>query len=105
MLTMQYALELGKDGFTVLAISPGVRLTQNVIFRNAFAHMTDSVKWLKTDLGSSYADLEVETGVRAVLQLILGVTPEMNGKFLNIHVPGWEKAAGPNQYDGGEVPW
>ena len=24
MLTMQYALEFGKDGFTVLALSPGV---------------------------------------------------------------------------------
>ena len=63
------------------------------------------MKWLKTDLGSSYADLEVESGIRAVLQLMSGVTPEMNGKFLNIHVPGWEKAAGLNQYDGGEIPW
>jgi NAD(P)-dependent dehydrogenase (short-subunit alcohol dehydrogenase family) len=26
MLTVQYGLELGKDGFTLLAISPGARI-------------------------------------------------------------------------------
>ena len=56
-------------------------------------------------MGSSYADLEVETGVQAVLKIILEANPEMNGKFLNIYVPGWEKASGPNQYDGQELPW
>ena len=71
----------------------------------AVEKLADIMKWLRTELGSSYADLEVESGVRAVLQLVLGATPAMNGKFLNIHVPGWEKATGLNQYDGGEVPW
>ena len=72
---------------------------------NASEHLTDGIKWLKTDMGSSYADLEVEAGVQAALQLILGANPEMNGKFLNICIPGWEEATGPNQYDGGELPW
>lgn len=31
--------------------------------------------------------------------------PAQNGKFFNIHVPGWERAEGLNQYDGEEVPW
>ncbi|KAH8821962.1 putative short chain oxidoreductase [Xylogone sp. PMI_703] len=84
MLAVQYALEFGNEGFTVLAISPG---------------------WLKTDMGSEKADLEVKTGVEAVKNLILKADPTMNGKFYNIHVPGWENAEGPNQYDGAELPW
>ncbi|KAL8943100.1 MAG: hypothetical protein Q9216_001300 [Gyalolechia sp. 2 TL-2023] len=58
-----------------------------------------------TDLGSQNADLEVETGVRAVIDLVLKSGPDKNGKFLNIHVPGWENAPPPNQYDGKELPW
>jgi len=56
-------------------------------------------------LGSQNADLEVETGVRAVIDLILKSGPDQNGKFLNIYIPGWESAPGPNQYDGKELPW
>jgi hypothetical protein len=56
-------------------------------------------------MGSSHADLEVNVGVEATLKVILDASPKVNGKFLNIHVPGWEKAEGPNQYDGLEVPW
>lgn len=63
------------------------------------------MKWLKTGLGSSYADLEVERGVQATLQIILEANPDMNGKFLNIHIPGWEEAAVRSQYAGGEIPW
>ncbi|KAJ5667691.1 Short-chain dehydrogenase/reductase SDR [Penicillium maclennaniae] len=84
MLSVQYAQEYAEEGFTFLAVSPG---------------------WLRTDLGSSYADLPVETGAEKVLDIIQKVTPEQNGKFVNIHVPGWEEAEGKNQYPGGEVPW
>ncbi|EAW16418.1 putative short chain dehydrogenase/reductase family oxidoreductase [Aspergillus fischeri NRRL 181] len=28
-----------------------------------------------------------------------------NGRFFNVHVPGWENVLGLNQYDGKEVPW
>lgn len=63
------------------------------------------MKWLKTEMGSSYADLEVETGVEASLKIILEANPKMNGKLMNIHVPDWENAEGPNQYDGRELPW
>ncbi|RFU80193.1 short-chain dehydrogenase reductase sdr [Trichoderma arundinaceum] len=84
MLAVQYALEYEKDGFTVLTISPG---------------------WLKTDMGSEEADLEVETGVKAVLNLMNKADTSYNGKFYNIHVPGWEHKEGPNQYDGAEIAW
>ncbi|KAJ6188089.1 hypothetical protein N7519_002997 [Penicillium mononematosum] len=84
MLTVQYAQQYADDGFTFLGISPG---------------------WLRTDLGSRRADLPVEVGAEKVLDIIQEVTPEQNGKLVNIHVPGWETREGPNQYDGKEIPW
>lgn len=56
-------------------------------------------------MGSQDADLDVATGVRALKDLILSATVDANGKFYNIHVPGWEHAEGPNQYDGAVIPW
>ncbi|KAE8137727.1 hypothetical protein BDV38DRAFT_292647 [Aspergillus pseudotamarii] len=85
MLTVQYALSLESEGFTVFCVSPG---------------------WLKTDLGGPRADLPVQTGAEAVLKIILEANhKDTNGKFLNIHVPGWEQTQGFNQYDGAEIPW
>ncbi|KAJ5960777.1 Short-chain dehydrogenase/reductase SDR [Penicillium vulpinum] len=84
MLTVQYAQQYAEDGFTVLAITPG---------------------WLRTELGTDRADLPVEIGAEKVLDIIQKATPEQNGKFLNIDVPGWHVREGPNQYDGKEVPW
>ncbi|KAF5135182.1 C-factor [Metarhizium anisopliae] len=84
MLSVQYAIDYEKEGFTVVAVSPG---------------------WLRTDMGSQDADLDVATGVRALKDLILSATVDANGKFYNIHVPGWEHAEGPNQYDGAVIPW
>ncbi|PTB35751.1 hypothetical protein M441DRAFT_152387 [Trichoderma asperellum CBS 433.97] len=84
MLTVQYAMEYKKEGFTFLAISPG---------------------WLKTDMGSDKADLDVATGVTAVVNLFNKADASYNGKFYNIHVSGWEHNEGVNQYDGAEIPW
>ena len=56
-------------------------------------------------MGSQDADLEVKTGVKATIDLILKSRPDQNGKFLNIHVPGWKSAPGSNQYDGKDLPW
>jgi len=85
MLTVQYAFELGKKGFTVFCISPG---------------------WLKTDLGGvDYADLEVGVGANAVLDKVFDANKEDNGKFLNIRVRGYENVDGPNKYDGKNPPW
>lgn len=56
-------------------------------------------------MGSQNADLEVSVGVGAVKDIILKSDKSKNGKFLNIHVPGWENAPGRNQYDGKDVPW
>lgn len=60
---------------------------------------------MKTDLGGPRADLDVETGAKSVVDVVQKANPEQNGKFLNIHVPGWEEAEGLNQYGGGELPW
>ncbi|KAI9045185.1 SDR family oxidoreductase [Aspergillus affinis] len=84
MLTVIYAHELENEGFTVFCISPG---------------------WLKTDLGSENADLPVEVGVSSVLNILHTTSQDGNGRFFNIHVPGWENAPGLGQYDGKEVPW
>lgn len=63
------------------------------------------LQWLKTDMGSENADLPVDVGVKEVIRLMQSSGPESTGKFLNIHVPGWENAPGPNKYDGKEPPW
>ncbi|KAF7125439.1 hypothetical protein CNMCM5793_001617 [Aspergillus hiratsukae] len=84
MLTVQYAQDYESDGFTFLAVSPG---------------------WLQTDLGGPRADLTPATGAEAVLDIVQKATPSQNGKFLNIHVPGWEENEGWNRYDGKDVPW
>ncbi|KAJ5548265.1 hypothetical protein N7513_005499 [Penicillium frequentans] len=84
MLTVQYAQQYETEGFTVLAVSPG---------------------WLRTDLGSSRADLPVEVGAEKVVDIMQKTGPPQNGKLINIHVPGWENAPGPNQYPGGEAAW
>ena len=56
-------------------------------------------------MGSNDADLPVDTGVAAVLDIVLTTGKEKNGRFLNILVPGWENNPGMNQYDGKELPW
>ncbi|EKG13716.1 hypothetical protein MPH_09182, partial [Macrophomina phaseolina MS6] len=61
--------------------------------------------WIRTDLGSSQADLSVEEGVQALLDLVFRASPEMSGKFFNVRVPGWENAEGFSRYNGSEIPW
>lgn len=45
----------------------------------------------------------MDVGTKEVKRIILESTTDMNGKSVNIHVPGWENAVG--KYDGGEIPW
>ncbi len=56
-------------------------------------------------MGSQHADLEVDEGARAVIDVLLKSTAESNGTLVNIRVPGWEHTEGPNQYYGAIVPW
>ncbi|KAK5171954.1 uncharacterized protein LTR77_003591 [Saxophila tyrrhenica] len=79
MLTVDYSLQLNDEGFTVFPLSPG---------------------WLKTDLGSQHAHLEVDVGVKATLEIILDAGPESNGRFRDIKVPGWEQ-----MYPGKDSAW
>ncbi|OTA87483.1 hypothetical protein M434DRAFT_81240 [Hypoxylon sp. CO27-5] len=83
-LTVQYALDYEKEGFSFMAVCPG---------------------WLKTDLGGDIADLTPEQGVKASLDIILKPGQEYNGKMPKVLVKGWENAPGNNQYDGTIVPW
>ncbi|KAM5378551.1 hypothetical protein ACJZ2D_004505 [Fusarium nematophilum] len=84
MLTAQYAETFANQGFTFITLSPG---------------------WVKTDLGSEHAHLDVETSVRATLDIVFGATRKDNGKFLNVRVPGFEDTSLPDKYEGGEIPW
>lgn len=110
MLTVQWAAEYSKEGFTIYAISPGVSThSLNISFLLSYGvdNLANviSTQWLKTDLGSQDADLDVDIGAKAVLDIILGCKPQYNGTFRNIRVSGWEKVKGPNRYDGEEVGW
>lgn len=58
-------------------------------------------------MGTQNADLTVEVGAEKVLDVVHKTEPSMNGKFFNIHVPGWEEPAGlmNHFYDGKELGW
>ncbi|PCG94794.1 Short-chain dehydrogenase/reductase SDR [Penicillium occitanis (nom. inval.)] len=84
MLTVVWAQELAKEGFTVISQNPG---------------------WLQTDEANAHADLPVTTGVGQILEIARKTGQEGNGRFLNIHVPGWENKPGLHQYDGKDLPW
>lgn len=101
MLNQFYAYEKEEEGFTFALITPGVSSHRQCLIR---APQITPEQWLKTDLGSSYADLEPAVGVKEVLRIMNETTPKQNGKFLNIHVPGWEEKH-PAYYNGEEVPW
>ncbi|KAF7907511.1 uncharacterized protein EAF01_005097 [Botrytis porri] len=70
MLTVPYAQSYADEGFTYLPVNPS---------------------WLRTDLGGASADLDVETGAKAVIELIESNGKESNGEFLNIRVAGWKR--------------
>ncbi|GMG11290.1 unnamed protein product [Aspergillus oryzae] len=59
------------------------------------------VTWTITcrDMGGMNADLTLPQGADAVLNVILAADCTDNGRFKNIHVPGWEA------YNGEDVPW
>jgi hypothetical protein len=56
-------------------------------------------------LEGSAADLDVETGAKAVLEAVATHGSEFNGTFVNIRVSGREENEGLNQYDGKIAPW
>ncbi|KAF4993394.1 hypothetical protein FGRMN_6523 [Fusarium graminum] len=83
-MTKMYALSLENEGFTFVAVSPG---------------------WAKTDQGGSYADLEASESAQGTLDVLKKGREALNGKFLNILVPGWENTTGLHKYDGLELEW
>ena len=102
MLNKLYALELGKEGFTFLLVSPGVSQDKAWCHRMHVSKLTQSIsQWLKTDMGNAVveAELDVSVGVAALKKIILEADTSMNGKFVNI------KVSGSAWYDGSEIPW
>jgi hypothetical protein len=55
--------------------------------------------------GGDDAYVDVDTSTKAVLDPILHVGMEDNGKFFNIRVPAFDHRPAPFQYAGEEIPW
>jgi hypothetical protein len=55
------------------------------------------------DMGSQEADLPVEVGSKAIIELAHRVTKDDNRKFLDTHVLGWKNNRGPNDYAGAVI--
>lgn len=70
MLNKSLAVELGKQGFVCVALHPG---------------------WVKTRMGGAGAPVEPEDSVAGILEVIDGLTPDDNGRFLD--------------YQGKTIPW
>lgn len=49
--------------------------------------------------------MDVETSVKATLEIVLNVKKEDNGKFFDIDLPGHVNYHGVPLYQGGEYPW
>ncbi|KAK5454432.1 hypothetical protein LTS15_006432 [Exophiala xenobiotica] len=96
-LTVQYSLYHKKDGFIFSACDPGVSAFQE--------KKLASLRWLRTRMGSENADLPVEVGCNAVLDIVDHLKPEDTGKLFEINVPQYGRLPSGNIYAGGEIPW
>ncbi|KAL3447065.1 hypothetical protein BJX65DRAFT_277948 [Aspergillus insuetus] len=65
-----------------------VAFSRSWIRRDPPCSASIQVKWCRMDLGSRNADLPVETGVGAVLDVLGKTGREGNGRFFNVLVPG-----------------
>ncbi|KAB2570887.1 C-factor [Lasiodiplodia theobromae] len=81
-LTVQYALELEGEGFTVVPISPG---------------------YAKTDLSGNQGDITPEQSANAVLNFASRMTTADNGKFYDLGA--MKDAPPPSTYFGENPPW
>lgn len=105
-LTVQYALDFEKEGFTFMALSPGVCTLSRLRSTTRQTNINVFVQWMKTELGGGeMADLTAEEGAKASLDIIFQPGQKFNGQFPKVLVKGWEKAEGANQYDGTNSPW
>lgn len=104
MLTVQYALEFGKDGLIFVLVNPGVSIPITKQYMGV-TNPSPLGQWLQTDLCSTAADLPAGTGAKAVLEILHNASANDNGRFFNINVPTWTPQPGQNEYRGGTIPW
>jgi hypothetical protein len=61
---------------------------------------------MKTEMGGGdAADLTPEDSAKAALDFIFNKGKELNGRFLKVHIKGWENRKGRAAYDGTDAPW
>ncbi len=63
------------------------------------------IQWVRTSMGTENADLELDVASEALLDRILQVSREDNGKFFDTYIQGWKSAMQLNSYDGKLVPY
>lgn len=135
MLTVQYAVSYPDQGFTFVALSPGVSLCRPLVPSTSYVpspfpslalflsptarplslslaisqpSSTDNIvtrQWLQTEMGGANAHLSVERGAKAVLEAVHERGKEANGHFVDIRIDGWEDTMGMNLYSGADLPW
>jgi NAD(P)-dependent dehydrogenase (short-subunit alcohol dehydrogenase family) len=81
-----YAYRASKAGVNSIMKSMSVDLAQRGIIATA-----QHPGWVRTDMGGSAADIDVETSITGMKAVIDGLSMEDSGKFIS--------------YDGGEMPW
>jgi NAD(P)-dependent dehydrogenase (short-subunit alcohol dehydrogenase family) len=102
MLTVQWAESLENDGFTVLAVCPGVGVPICPWYANCMLIVHE--QWVKTDMGTEAGHLTAEESVIGGLNVIFGHTAADSGKFFVIDLPGKE-VNGEKIYDGSVRPY
>jgi NAD(P)-dependent dehydrogenase (short-subunit alcohol dehydrogenase family) len=102
MLTVQWAESLEKDGFTVLAVCPGVGVS--VCPRYANCMLIVHEQWVKTDMGTEAGHLTPEESATGGLNVLFGHTIADSGRFFVVDLPGKE-INGEKMYDGSVRPY
>lgn len=101
MLTVQWAESLENDGFTVLAICPGVGFQVLLVPSHT---LTVTEQWAKTDMGTDAGHLTAEQSATGGLNVLLSRAVSDSGKFYVIDLPGNE-INGQKLYDGAVRPY
>lgn len=73
------------------ALNSGVRCLSLDPERRGITMLLIHPGWVRTDMGTSHADIDIKTSIDGMRRVIDGATPADNGRFFNV--------------DGSELPW